>query len=378
MEELKITGSFFLLSDVMILDDVPCTLFLDFLNFSDSIIRFNDIVTSSKVQSVFLKNDIVVFKNSTFYMILKSKSLEFMSVFNAIFHINKLTVLNDFSDEITYESSRIKSLRVPNGYCIETKDFKIKPIYHGQYYYWRITSNILINIEEIDYIFRILSSITASFFTFRMITNDKMQKEYHRKTCRSSRFFEIDHLIETFSIDFYRLYYIKENRNVISSLLAEYTFSITCKDIEYRLFKCMNLLDYIIELSSRRETNQSVRLIKILNKILTEQEKKHILKLIPYYNEINKGGNNTKPRNFDFYDYRNSSYHRGFQLINDEDIDILLYCLHIVNEVLRILISNFDKINFKNKKFVLNIGLTPTVSEIKMITKELNNDRIQN
>lgn len=376
MEKLIITGSFFSLANDLIISNIACTLKIDYLNFVDSTISFNDVVASSKVRSFFLQNDIITFKNNTFVMNIESKSLEFLSLFNGVFHINKLTILNEVSDEITYESGLIDSLilKLPHNYFIENEKFIIKPVYVGRNYYWRMISKEFIDLEELSFIFRIFSSITASFFTYRMITNNNMQKEYYRKISKSSRFFDIDHLDETFSIDFYRLYNIKENRNVISSLLAEYSFSITRKDVEYRFFKCMNLLDYIIELSSGRETNQSVRLKKILNKILTEQEKNHILKLIPYYNEINKGGNNTKPRNFDFYNYRNSSYHRGFQLINDEDIDILLYSLHVVNEVLRILISNFDKINFKKKKSILNIGLIPAVKEIKMITKELNND----
>lgn len=374
MEELTITGSFFLSNNDLIISKMSCTLKIDYLNFVDSTISFQDVIASSKIRSIFLHNDIIVFKNKDFYMILKSMRIEFLSLFNVLFQINKLTVLNEFSDKIIYESGLIKSLilKLPPDYIMKNEKFIIRPVYIGGFYYWRIISKEFIELDELSFIFRIISSITASFFTYRMITNSKMQKEYYWKISKSIKFYETDYLKETYNIDFFRLYNNKNQRIIISNILAEYTFSITREDIEYRFFKCMNLLDYIIELSSRRKKNQSVRLKKILNKILTEQEKEHIIKLIPYYNEIKESSNNNKPRIFDFYNYRNSSYHRGFQLINDNDIDVLLYCLYVVNEVLRILISNFDKINFKKKKSVLTIKLIPSVKEIKMITKKLN------
>ena len=373
MKEIVIKGNFSTIDNKPIINDITCKFQIDFFNIMESKISFLDIKMSNSLNA-FIKNQSVIFKNEDYYMELTSTRLEFLHIFNAEFQIDRLIVLNEYSDEITYESGLIESLilRLPHNYIIENEKFIIKPVYLGRSYYWRIISKEFIDLEELTFIFGILSSITASFFTYRMITNNNMQKEYYWKISKSSRFYEIDNLKETYYIDFHRIYNNKNERNVISKILAEYTFSITRESIEHRFFKCMNLLDYIIELSSIRGKNQSLKLKKILNKILSYQEEKHILKLIPYYDDIKIVKNNDVSRIFDFYLYRNHSYHRGYQLINKEDINILLYCLHVVNEVLRILISNFDKINFKKKKFDLNIELIPTVKEIKMITKELN------
>jgi len=371
MDNIEIVGSFHSLDErKLIAKDFKCSLKIDYLYLNKSSLTICKLEVSSYVNK-FIKNRELIFKNKEYFIRIERNRIELLGSFTASFKVIEFRLLKSKAKEIEYESSLIDSLnmRLPQNFILSTKHFKIIPVYYTKYYYFKIVSSIHIPIEEVDYIFRIISSMTSSFFGCRKFTNTNMQLEYFNKTSKSCRFFEIGSVEKTFPINFYRLYEV-QNINFISPILAEYTFSITREDIEYRFFKCMNLLDYVIEQTSNiKRSRQSYKLKKLLDSTLTNPELVYLNKIIPYYNKIEKWNKTTKSINFDFYIYRNNSYHRGFQLIDDEDIEKLLYCSHIVNEILRILISNFDKMTFSSKINNLIINSNPSIEKIVSLTK---------
>ncbi|MDP8201823.1 MAG: hypothetical protein P9M11_06730 [Candidatus Tenebribacter burtonii] len=371
MEGFQIKGFFYSLENKELFGkEFNCLLKIDYLLLKKSSLTLSKQECGSYINA-FVQNSELIFKNDKFYIKLRRESLEIKDIFNASFKVIEFRLLKSKAKEIIYESSLIDSLnmRLPQNFELSTKYFKIIPVYYTKYYYFKIVSSIHIPTEEVDFIFRIISSMTSSFFGCRKFTNTNMQLVYFNKISKSCRFFEIGSFEKTFPISFYRLYKLKENIHIFSSILAEYTFSITREDIEYRFFKCMNLLDFIIEKTSKIRKRQSYRLKNIFDSILSKPELEHLRKITPYYDKIIEKQNNIKPVNFEFYNYRNGVYHRGFQLIDDEDIEKLLYCIHTVNEIIRILISNFDKMSFSSKKSKLSINSNPSIEEIVSLTK---------
>ena len=164
-----------------------------------------------------------------------------------------------------------------------------------------------------------------------------------------------------FELNFYDLYKIT-NKQLLKFVLSLYTDFTTSYDIRFQLNNGINLIDYLMNLwlasgKDKKIGNKSHKLYNFLSDIFKDEYYQNYLKkLIPNFKKMEDSYD--KKLHFDFYYLRNEFCHGGL-LIEDKELALrIVNNIFVLNEIIRMLIKNLNKIPLKSLKKYRTIPVT--------------------
>jgi hypothetical protein len=245
--------------------------------------------------------------------------------------------------DIKSETLEIYQNKIPSTYSEKDK------------FYYEVRSNQSIDIDNINLIFLMLSTMTASKFFCISSHSPTGQLEYYAKWARACKLTIYGSGRLLYPIEFDELIEVKENINqdYFYVVLLLYTDFCTTKGPYEQLVKGCSLFDYIIEnyiasngkgsLGNNR-TEQLFTFLHIISDSNTTLQT-YISKLFKYYpSNIDELRN----KKIEFLERRDEHIHRGMYLSNRGQLINIIQNIFVINELLRIIILQLHKIPFKN------------------------------
>lgn len=326
--------------------------------------RYNPIETKIFADDIDLSNvnkynHDFVFRESdgTMYMVNLSLSTIFFQ--NAECYVDKIiTKAINKASSFIYTSGNVTGLL----YFRDIKSDKLEIIQYRvpqevseeDRYYYEIKSNSPLDEEEIDLLFLMLSTITASkFFCISSLLSDG-QLTFYARWAHQRRILIYGSGRLLYPIEMKELMEIGKNvpPDYLRDVLLLYTDFCTTKGLFEQLIKGCNLIDYIIENYHASRGNQSLgknkteQLFKLLQVITVNNVplQNYIKQLfIDYPMDIDQ----LKGKKFEFLERRDSHIHRGVYLSGREQMLNLLQNIFVINELLRIIILHLPQIPYK-------------------------------
>jgi len=315
-----------------------------------------------RAEKYFLKNELGLFTLRSYFSEEIQRKIKFR-VLSFEYDENPI-------DKYIYRSSYVENLQSAVT-LIKNNDYEIKKkliirdskIYH----FYEIVSDRCLSEKELRLIFYILSFMTASLFGYiykkKKSENVIIVNKYSK--CNNLSIYGSGLM---FSLDFIQIYDIITNNDLnetfcnITFLYCRFT---TAEDKINQFLNGCNLLEFLIESYIfnpshdfescwDRQGSYSIKLYSVVNHLFSSDELKYFESMfVDYPNSIEdsnyKNKSNKKNITFFFVQLRNNLVHNG-KSFEIEDWPDLSNSLFVINEILRILISKFDKITPKYKE----------------------------
>jgi hypothetical protein len=107
-----------------------------------------------------------------------------------------------------------------------------------------------------------------------------------------------------------------------------------------------NLLNYLVELADMQGGSATEKLYRLLAYVL-EEDARCLAYSKTLFKEWPESVSNIAGRKFDFMELRDKFVHRGEQILEYEQFQLLFDNIFVVNELLRMVILHLDKIPHK-------------------------------
>ncbi len=275
-----------------------------------------------------------------------------------IFNItDKSTIQGEKRDRNIYLSGPVENIWYHHDLSIVSDDIRIECKEISEFingdenkrYIFELSTNNLINYDDANLIFAMLSAITgAKFFCTVIYQKQGVIKLYRRYSKKCSLSKSIGLFYPIIFDDLTSLNKKINNYDFMFNFMINYTDFTTNERREHQLILGCNILDHIIELYEHSigkiEPGKTKKLYSVIRSFFPNENTtiSYLLSLIDglpgTYAEL------SNKKKFEFYELRDQIVHRGMVFTSKNDTRKLDDNIFVVNEIIRILIPQLYKI----------------------------------
>lgn len=348
-KETSLSGDFYNSEDELIAENKEGTLHFNRFYFHKSSVVFEGFAPSTD------RNESIIFKDDKGI----SLNLKFSSsnISETKYHLDKLVIPNSSEGNYPQYHSGIKSNFMPReitsslGYEIKEKRIPRDLSEEKNDKFLILKANEELSDTYLLRYFLLLSTLSCDKFFVREI-HKKEKITFINRTPRRKQLLIYGSGDEYFPLSLVELENVFQNSDIelLENFLLLYTSFTTTEGEREQLINGLSLLDYLFDICKKDSEfgkvsgSQSLKLIKVLDILLDDdKQREYVEKLFKTF----PGFKAEKVQGFEFWELRNRFIHRGNLIETSEEFIQLHHNIFVVNEILRLILLNFNKINYQ-------------------------------